>query len=171
MEKVISDKSDLFHEYILKYKDEAKAENIDGYFHVDVVAEAYQQGFSDGEKKGKQDIVATLAKRESELFTRKANQIYILTHNIISFSKDKGYLIDSMHINLTPSFPKIVIAVSSKLLTNDEFVEQAYAKIFENKKIFSQLFPEPLDIGLVSSDTLDHGLIKEAGFGYSEIFN
>ncbi|MEX1190406.1 MAG: hypothetical protein WED10_02140 [Brumimicrobium sp.] len=168
MSKQTFDKSELFHDYILKYKDEAKSDPKEGYYHADIVAEAYTQGFSDGEKKGKKNFLNQLIKRESEKFTLKANQIYILSQDIIDYLRKNGYPVDSMHINLEPQCPKVILAVKSNLLVNDDFVKKAYVKLFQNKELFSKLFPEVLDIGLVSSDSLDKQLVKEAGFGYAE---
>lgn len=160
--------TDKFHSYILKYKDDAIAEGMEGYYHADIVAEAYTQGFSDGKKSGKQDFIAELIKKQREVFSQKANQVYILSHNVITFLKNHNFPINSMHINLNHNCPRVILSVSSDILNNDEFVEKAYHKIFENKQIFSKLFPEILDIGLVANDNLDMDLLKEDGFGYSE---
>lgn len=160
--------TDKFNSYLLKYKDDAIPESMEGYYHADVVAEAYSQGFSDGKLSGKQDFIAELIKKQREVFSQKANQVYILSHNVISFLKTHNFPISSMHINLNHNCPRVILSVPSETLNNDEFVEKAYRKIFENKQIFSQLFPEILDLGLVASDNLDIELLKEDGFGYSE---
>ena len=160
--------TDKFHSYLIKYKDNAISESMEGYYHADIVAEAYTQGFVDGKKSGKQDFVAELIKKQRELFSQRANQVYILSQNVISSMKSNGFPISSMHINLNHNCPRVILSVSSDTLNNDEFVEKAYGKIFENKQIFSKLFPEILDIGLVANDNLDTNLLKEDGFGYSE---
>ena len=58
-----------------------------------------------------------------------------------------------------------------ELMVNDDFIEKAYSKIFENKIICSKLFPDSLDMGLVSSNNLDCQLLEDDGFGYTEKFN
>ena len=160
--------TDKFHSYLMRYKKDAISESMEGYYHADVVAEAYSQGFSDGEKSGKQDFIAELIKKQGELFSQKANQVYILSQNVIAFVKSNGFEIKSMHINLNHNSPRVILSVFSETLNNDEFVEKVYGKIFENKQIFSTLFHEALDIGLVAHDNLDVNLLKEDGFGYSE---
>lgn len=160
--------TDKFHSYLIKYKDDAISESMEGYYHADIVAEAYTQGFADGKRSGKQDFIAELVKKQRELFSQKANQVYILSQNVITFVKSHGFAISSMHINLNHNCPRVILSVSSDTLNNDEFVEKAYGKIFENKQIFSTLFREILDIGLVARDNLDTDLLKEDGFGYSE---
>lgn len=160
--------TDLFHTYLSKYKDESLSESMEGYYHANIVADAYTQGFTDGEKSGKQDFIQQLLKKQSELFTQKANQVYILSQNVISHVKNNDFPVCSMHINLNYNCPRVIISVPSETLTNDTFVELAYSKIFENKQIFTKLFSETLDIGLVAHDYLDKSVLSEDGFGYSE---
>lgn len=162
--------TDKFYSYINEYKNEAIPESSEGYYPFNVVADAYTQGFSDGKKSGKNDFIAELIKKRSELFSQKANQVYILAQNVIAFLKENDFTILSMHINLNQSCPRVILSVSSDTLNNDDFVEKAYGKIFENKQIFSKLFPEMLDIGIVANDNLDTELLLEDGFGYSEEF-
>jgi hypothetical protein len=47
----------LFHKYILQHQNQVSKYNIDGYYHVDVVADAYNQGFRDGKESGQKDFV------------------------------------------------------------------------------------------------------------------
>lgn len=51
--KTINRGTESFQEYLAKYKDQVNSENTEGYYHVAVVADAYNQGFCDGEKSGK----------------------------------------------------------------------------------------------------------------------
>lgn len=170
MSEEIKDKSELFHKYINKYKDEVESDKVDGYYPANVVADAYSQGFKDGKNKGEKNFIDRLVKLEKEKFTQKANQIYILSQNIIDFLKKNKYKIDSLHISLDINSPKVILAVDSTLMLNDDFIELCYKKIFENKSIFLQLFDENLDIGIVSSENLNKKLLKQTGFGYKEEF-
>ncbi len=169
--KVTKIGSESFHQYLKKHKAQVKDKNFDSYYPVNVVAEAYTQGFSDGEKSGKQDFISEIIKQEVEKFTQKANQIYILSKIIISYLNEKSFLVSSLHINLTFQRPSVIIAVSDKLLNNDDFVKTAYDKLFEIKNIYSKLFDEYLDVGLVASDNLDIKLLVEDGFGYKEDYS
>lgn len=166
--KVTASNSDLFHKYLDSFKGEVKSRSVEGYYHVDVVAEAYNKGFSDGKKSGKSEFLKLIVSNEIEKFTQKANQIYILSKNVISLLKEKGFGITGLYINLSPNRPSVIISVSNEYLNNDLFVETAYAKILENKKIFTKLFNEPLDIGFISSDNLDEDSLMEDGYGYIE---
>ncbi|MEP0365629.1 MAG: hypothetical protein ABJN36_09105 [Cyclobacteriaceae bacterium] len=162
--------TELFGKYITKYKDQVKTESVEEYYHVDVVAEAYTQGFSDGKNSGKKAFLDEILKNKVEKFVQKANQVYILSQNLISYLAKEGYRAHAFYINPFPSCPKVVLAVSNDLLLNDKFVELAYSKIHENRNIFDKLFaPTVLDISLVSSENLDPALLKEDGFGYKEI--
>ncbi len=161
--------TELFSKYISKYKDQVKTESTEEYYHVDVVAEAYNQGFSDGKSSGKKDFLEEIVKSRLERFVQKANQVYILSQNLISFLGKDGYKINAFYINPFPSCPKVVLSVDDHILLNDKFVELSYGKILENQSIFSKLFaPSTLDISLVSSENLDSNLLKEDGFGYRE---
>lgn len=80
------------------------------------------------------------------------------------------FIADSLHINLFPSCPKVVLSIRDEFLLNDQFVQTTYEKILENKAIFAKLFSPPeLDISLVSTENLDPKLLKEDGFGYEEV--
>lgn len=160
--------SQSFNKYLDNCKDKVKSKSSVGYYPANVVADAYSQGFSDGEKSGKQDIIEQIIKNEVEIFTQKANQIYILSQNVINSLKENNFIANSLHINLSYKRPSVIISFSNELLNNDIFVKRAYSKIFDNKNIYLELFNEPLDIGLVSCDNLDVDLLNDDGFGYFE---
>lgn len=160
--------SDLFYKYLDTCRGEVKSRSAESYYHVNVVAEAYSKGFSDGKKSGKEEFLKLIVSNEIEKFTQKANQIYILSKNVISTIKKKDYIVSGLYINLTPNRPSVIISIPNEFLNNDDFVEIAYSKVHENKKIFTKLFDETLDIGFISSDHLDEKLLKDDGFGYIE---
>ncbi|MEZ5001863.1 MAG: hypothetical protein R2730_02400 [Chitinophagales bacterium] len=166
--ELISGDSDSFNRYLDSVKDQVVNEEKKDYYSVDVVAEAYSQGFSDGEKRGKQDIFRIIFKNKIENFTQKANQIYILSKNTISHLKEHGFKVKSLHINLRIDSLRVVIVVANDLLVDDTFINIAYSKVIDNKKIYDELFDETLDIGLISGDNLDEDLLVEDGFGYIE---
>lgn len=166
--KVLASNSDLFYQYLDTCKGEVKSRSTEGYYHVDVVADAYNKGFTDGKKSGRSEFLQMIVSNEIEKFSQKANQIYILSKNVIAFLENKEFKIAGLYINLTPKRPSVIISVPNEFLNDDLFVESAYTKVHENKNIFSKLFNEPLDIGFISSDNLDENLLKEDGFGYTE---
>lgn len=169
MSKVLApSNSDLFYEYLDTCKGEVKSKSTEGYYHVDIVAEAYSKGFSDGKQSGQIEFMDLIISKEIEKFTQKANQIYILSKNTISYLEKNEFKLSGLYINLTPTRPGVIISVSDKYLNDDAFVEMAYAKIFENKNIFNKLFDSPFDIGLLSSDSLNEELLKADGYGYIE---
>lgn len=165
---IISSNSDLFHSYLHSLKDEVQTNATDGYYHVNVVAEAYSKGLSDGKKLGKEEFFNTIISDEIERFTQKANQIYILSKRTISFLKKQDFDAKALFLNLRPNRPSVIISLEDSTLNNDTFVEIAYQNLFESKKIFEKLFNESLDIGFMGNDNLDENLLKEDGFGYIE---
>lgn len=160
--------TDSFNSYLSKFKEQVSQEESSNFYHVDVVAEAYTQGFFDGEKSGKKEFVENLLKRTTERFTQKSTQVYILTNVAVNHFKKNGYPVNAFYLNIVHNNPKALISVDSDSLLNDEFVEMAYSKIFELKKIFFNLFESTFDIGLVASEGLDLSIIKDEGFDYSE---
>lgn len=165
---IITSNSDLFYKYLDSCKGEVKSKSTDGYYHVDVVAEAYNKGYSDGKDKGETEFIERIISNEVDSFTQKANQIYILSKKIISTLKNEKTPADGLYISLKANRFSVIISTTSEQLNNDDFVNIAYAKIFEYKKLFNHLFNEHLDIGMISSDDLDEVLLKEDGFGYHE---
>jgi hypothetical protein len=163
--------TDSFQDYLKKHKEDVRDRGVEGYYHVDVVAEAYSQGFCDGKNSSRKDIISELVKQQLEKFTERANQIYILSKRIISHLKDKNYSVDSLHINLTFNRPSVIIAVPEDQLNDDDFVKYSYSKLFEIKDIYSKLFNEYLDLGLITSKDLDSSLLEEDGFGYKEVYS
>ncbi|NJW53818.1 hypothetical protein [Salinimicrobium oceani] len=163
--------TELFQSYLRNHKDDVRSTAANNYYHVDVVAEAFNEGFSAGEKSGKKEFVNKLIKSRVEELTQKANQVYILTNRVISFIKQKGHAVDSFYINIFHDNPQVVIAVDNDLLINDDFVTQAYSKVFEMKRIFNDLFDCALDMGIMGAAEIDVEALKADGFEYSEDFN
>ncbi|WP_166921975.1 hypothetical protein [Flavobacterium poyangense] len=159
----------LFNEYLANHSEDAKtSQTNDSYYHVDIVAEAYGQGLNDGKNLGRKDFLEKVMKSSADRFAQKANQVYICTKKTQSFLDQNGYTVQSFHINIFHSNPKVIIAVSNELLLNDEFVELAYTKIHEVKCAFKELFDSTLDMGLIGSDNIDLELLGQDGFEFSE---
>ncbi len=159
----------LFNTYLSKHQEVCKDSKInDSYYHVNVVAEAYQQGLNDGKNIGRQDFIDKIMKSSAEKFAEKATQVYILTKNILSALSKNGYTVSSFHINVFHSNPKVIISVDNQQLLDDEFVELAYTKIFEIKSTFNNLFDSTLDMGIMGNENIDLELLSQDGYEYSE---
>ena len=163
--------SDKFYNYLQKHKNEMREQSLEGYYHADVVADAYKQGFSDGKKSRDRDIISKIVSKEIERFAQKSTQIYILSNRIIAFLCDHNFRIKALFISIDFKRPRVLLSVPENLLLNDEFVNLAYNKISEIREIYLKLFDEYLDIGLVSSLNLEVSLLQEDGFGYQQIFD
>ncbi len=161
--------TDSFLAYLSQYKDEVKKEGAKDYYHVDVVADAYTQGYEDGQQSAQKDFIDQIFQKHLEHFKQRSNQVYILTTRLVSFLKEKGFLASSFHIDISPECPRILVAVPDKYLLNDDFTVFVYSRINELRKVFVDLFGKNLDISVSSSNELDHAYLKEDGFGYSEI--
>lgn len=168
--KVLSNNSESFTNYLNACKDKVKSGSTEGYYHVDVVAEAYTQGFEDGKKMGKSEFVDSIVNQNIEKFLHKANQIYILSKKIVSFISKNNYKASGLFISLNPNRPSVIISVPDSDLNNDEFVHIIYPELFEAKDVYLQIIEENFDIGLVANDNLDVKLLEEDGYGYQEIY-
>lgn len=158
-----------FNSYLESHQGYAKNEKVsDLYYHVNVVAEAYDKGLSDGKNIGRQEFVEKIMKSSAERFTEKANQVYILTKNMVNFLGTNNYKVDSFHINIFHTNPKVIFAVNNEILLDDKFVELAYTKIHEFKCTFKKIFESTLDMGLIDGENLDLELLSQDGFEYSE---
>ena len=160
--------TELFSKYLDSCKEGVKSKSTEGYYHVNVVAEAYTRGFSDGKQLGKSEFMDSIISAEIEKFTQKANQIYILSKKFVSYILESGYTLTGLYIKLRMNRPVVIVSVPDVQLNDDAFVVTAYSKLHEFKNIFNGLFGDHLDFGLVSSDSLNEKLLKEEGFGYSE---
>ena len=167
METEVS-KSKKFNQYIQTCKSEVKNHSAEGYYHFDIVAEAYEKGFDDGQHIGEKTFLKSFIEKEIEKFTQKANQIYILSKKVISLIEENNYNVEALYIGLSFDKPSVIISVKNDTLNNDEFTRIAYTRIFKVKEIYDELFNEVLDIGLVGADSLDEKLLKDEGFDYIE---
>jgi hypothetical protein len=109
-----------------------------------------------------------MRKTTLDKFIRRATQVYLLTKNVVEFLNRQKYKVDSIYLDILAKCPRVVIAVDDSFLVNDEFVKLSYSKIFEMKRIFSELFDSNLDMGFTASSNLSTDLLKADGFGYSE---
>lgn len=176
MASTIVPRSDLFQNYLQSHQEDVKFKQTEGYYHVDVVADAYSkgfaQGFDDGKQEGKEDIISLLKTRYLDIFKKKANQVYILGTNIIEEVKKENFSPKAIFIDLFAVSPRILVSVETELLLNDNFNHLIYAEIQKAQNIYAQLFGNDfLDIGVVDSSNLDLACLKAEGFGYSEIYN
>lgn len=159
-----------FNQFLESHNNLSSSKVKDNYYHVNVVAEAYNKGFSDGKSIGKDEFIENMIKSSVDRFEEKSNQVYIFIKNIINESITKGFHVDSFFLNIFEHNPKAIISVKNELLLNDEFVVFIYSKIHEIKTSFNKLFDSHLDVGIVGSENLNSDLLFEDGFQYKENF-
>lgn len=160
--------TDSFHSYLQSHKDDVKNSSSENYYHVNVVADAFNEGYNAGEESAQQEFISNLLTKKIEELTHKAHQVYILSNRIIDHLKKKNYSVSSFYINIFHENPKVIIVVDNHLLIDDEFVNYSYSKVFELKRIFNELFAGALDMGLMGSESIDVEALMNDGFEYSE---
>lgn len=159
-----------FNNYLEFHSAGAKTSKIsDLYYHVDVVADAYTKGYTDGKQSAKQEVMDLIMQKAKEKFLEKANQVYVSAKAMVSHLSAKDYKVERIYINIFHRSPKVIFALNSELLLDDEFVEFAYTKIHEMQCSFHSLFQNTLDFSLVGTTDLDDELLAKDGFDYSEV--
>lgn len=162
---------DSFNTYISEHNISAKKDKVsDLYYHVNVVAEAYNAGFNSGEASAKNAFMDKIISKFSENFKEKANQIYLSSKAVASNLIKEGYSVDGIYINISLDKPKVILSVPDEQMLDNDFVEFVYTRIHEVQNSFYTLFNSSLDLSLVGSEYLDEDLLKCDGFGYSEKF-
>jgi len=163
--------TDKFEAYLRDHQHEVRFDKAEGYYPVDVVADAYSQGFNDGQKKGKEQLIKIIKQKTLDDFKKRSNQVYILTTKIISQIKGNGFNVDSFFMDLFAHSPRVIVVVNDDSLVNDEFVTEAYKQVHSAQEIFSKIFTNDfLDISIMGSSNVDQDCLRAEGFGYSEIY-
>lgn len=158
-----------FNHYLEFHSADAKTSKIsDLYYHVNVVADAYSRGYTDGEKSAKKEVMDLIMQKAKENFIEKANQVYLSAKAMVNHLGAKEYKVEKIYINIFHKSPKVIVAIEDDMLLNDEFVVFAYSKIHEMQCSFHSLFQSTLDLSLVSTTDLDEELLAKDGFDYSE---
>ncbi|MBL0911755.1 MAG: hypothetical protein IBJ09_05230 [Bacteroidia bacterium] len=158
-----------FIDYLNTHAENVKTSKVnDLYYHVNVVADAYTRGFTDGKEAAKQDVIDVIMQKAREQFFEKANQVYLSAKATVNHLAEKNYKVEKIYIKVFHKSPKVIISVKSDLLLDDEFVEFAYPKIHEVQCSFHSLFQNTLDLSLIDTEGLDEELLSKDGFDYSE---
>ena len=74
--------TESFHKYLDENKDNFKDKKVDGYYHANIVADAYSKGFTTGKTIGKNAVIEDYNNQLIEKFVRKSTQIYLDTHKL-----------------------------------------------------------------------------------------
>jgi hypothetical protein len=157
-----------FNAYLTEQTKEAKPS--EEYYHVNVVAEAYSKGFSDGKNSGKKEVFELILNKSRERFIEKANQVYLSAKSLVEIFENNEYHVEKIYLNVFHRNPKVLVVVKEELLLEDTFVEFAYTRIHSMQCSFHALFQNTLDLSLIGGEGLDEALLKADGFEYSEIF-
>ncbi|MCD8453422.1 hypothetical protein [Tenacibaculum finnmarkense] len=160
--------TESFYKYLEENKDNFKDKKVDGYYHTDVIADAYTKGFNNGKEIAKTNVIEDYNKQFIEKFVRKSTQIYLDTHKLIDLLHKEKFKINSFYINAFSEYPKVIIAIEEELMLNDEFINLAYRKIFELQKDFKNDYNTTLEMSLSCSENLDTDLLSADGFQYQE---
>lgn len=136
------------------------------------MAEAYSQGFKDGESSNKKTFIEDLIEKRIESYKQRYLQAYILAKKVL----DELALINTsargLFINVHEDNPKVLISVPDDLLLDDFWVDAAYKAAFDSQDIFKSAFSKyNLDISFVSSENLDVDLLQGDGYDYFEEVN
>lgn len=165
-------RSTLFYNFLDDYIDNAREDISKDYFHLIVVAEAFSQGFKDGDSNNKKTFREDLIEKRIESYKQRYLQAYILAKKVLAELALINTSARGLFINVHEDNPKVLISVPDDLLLDDFWVEAAYKAAFNSQDIFKSAFSNSnLDISLVSSENLDVGLLRADGYDYFEEIN
>jgi len=157
-----------FQDYLEQNKHLSKSEISNEYFHVNVVADAYNKGFEDGEQNAKQNFIDDIISKHNEQFVQNSVFIYILSKRIIDYFISQNCKPCSLFINLSARIPSVIISIPDEYLLDDDFVDLAYSKVFEIRQVYDNVYKKMLDIGLIGSSNLNIDLLKADRYDYQE---
>jgi hypothetical protein len=158
-----------FNNYLEENVTNAQTSKInDSYYHVNIVAEAYSKGFTDGEQQGQKAFIDNLKAKNKERFLEKATAVYLFSKTLVRELKEKSFNVEKIYINPFDMNPKVILAVKDNLLIEDHFINTAYSRIYEMQCAFLQSFKSTLDLSLIGKDDLNESLLSADGFKYSE---
>lgn len=158
-----------FNNFLDSFKDSAREEISKDYFHVDVVAEAYTQGFKDGEDSSKKSFIHDLIDKQIEGYKQRYLQAYILTNKVINKLSSINKKAKEFYINIHETNPKVIISIDDNFLLDDYVIETAYEEVFKSQELFNSIFTKHhLDISFVGSNNLDKSLLDCDGYNYFE---
>lgn len=157
-----------FSTYIKEQKQYAIDQQIENYYPVNVVAEAFQKGFDAGAKNAESDYLEDLKNQLLDKFVSKANEVYILSNELIKYLQSNQYKIDSLLGNFSFNSIKVLITVPITTIEDETFTELAYTKLHEIAKQFTSQHKELLDISIIPSEDLDEELLESDGFRFKE---
>lgn len=158
-----------FNAYLEKNASQTNSARLnDSYYHVDIVADAYNQGYVDGKRSSNEKFMDEFLEKMWERFVEKANMVYLFAKSLTDAFSLKKYSVDKIYINIFHRNPRVIVSVDASLLLDDDFVTFAYSRIYEIQKSFYSLSKCTLDLSLIGKDGIDEELLKQDGFEYSE---
>lgn len=163
-----ADATELFQNFISHYKEYAITEPEEHYYHADIVAEAYKQGYSDGSVKGKEEFLKDLFNKHKADLLLKATTAYTYSKILIDYFLTLNCSPCSLYINVSTVTPSVFIAIPLDFMVDDEFLNKAYSKILDMANNYRTLFNNVLDIVLLPGEDLDTELLFSDGYTYNE---
>jgi len=131
----------------------------DGYFHFDVVADAFVKGAEHKEKELREKWVAERLNR----MTAFAQTII----RVVGFVEENGYSAKHLFMSGDQDLLQAIITVPSEDHDKDDFIDKVYGLVskieIENQKERNI----PIDISFLDhSDTIDRRLLKDDGYTF-----
>lgn len=158
-----------FHEFIRTKQDESTSQKQDNFYSVDVVADAYSQGFKDG-ANDPIEFKKQLKKLAIERFINKSNNIYVIVSDYIKHLKNSGINVSNLYGNFTHRGVSILISIPNEQLLDDDLNTIAYQKLYEISKSYTKENNEFLDVSLISDSNIDAESILKNGYTFTEMY-
>jgi hypothetical protein len=130
-----------FTKWIATRIDEAVSDFREGYFPIDVVISAYEQGHSIGLKKGESLGIENIKEQVRKKYYEKAQLAFQSISELIEIMIKEEKMPDKLFINHSIEHTSFILLMGEELIEDDEFYESIYkhSSAIENRTIQQDL--------------------------------
>lgn len=149
-----TDISPKIAEYIKSISDKSSSVQLDGYYHVDAVIDA----FSKGEENGKESVVEILR----EKLVRNSTQMFIYASNVFFDLREQGFEMKNFYVN--PFDFKFIIVTSVENTYNEEFIDKFYSFAFRAEDKFHNETNSSMRISFIGDNNINEDELVADGY-------
>ena len=140
--------------YINDISDKSSKVQLDGYYHVDAVIDA----FNKGEENGRESVIERLR----EKLIRDSTKMFLYCTDVYSKLTKNGFDLKGFYIN--PFGFKFIVVTTSSNTINEDFISAFYELVFEAENKFSTDTNAGMHISFISEDNLNEHELNIDGY-------
>ena len=156
MEKMATLSNDLV-KYLKEIECQSKTKQIEGYFPVDAVIDAFTKGEISGAEKARKDF-----KDLRNSFVRKSTQMFLYGNDLLKNMEEKGHNISGFYIN--PFHFKIIFTTPIENTYNEDFIDDFYEQSYSFQDKFKDEFKSGIHFMFMKNVDINEGELAIDGF-------